>query len=1362
MPNRPAQSLHVRALAARGGRRSEVWATCVIILSMLCVLTGCGGALPEARSDPLAEMRRAAAGSSDGEVVGRWMLGELVVPGGETKAVEKARARLDDLDPRPRGMYASLARAIDDEAHGRFRSAAAAYLDALAAARVSQSADAELVGWYAANHLLRLRSSVHGLWDRSHELVDLALRSPGRIGWRARGELVEWWTVDGLEAQRRTGEVGAASTLELSTRRYGCVEHARLAGPFGTMAPSDARKSFAPERPGPWPETFERDPRAGEEPRVLSVEQSGCQIAPAEATGGGIYYVETFVELTAPRDVIVAVQGAHALWVDDTRVLSRDPAEWGIWPRFGARVRLDAGRHRVLARISGAETSIRLLSPDGQPLDVKTSVDPRPPYAMVPPRRLPDPNALAPFMRALGVPSEPGAPIGQGGPSPNDPISRFLAAYLANVEGQADLATVLLQPLVEDVARATGVSLAAAAVYLESDPIFVEGDARDLAKDLRTKAASKDPALWWPLLWLALDEADKVGVEETVPKIAALADRFDEVPDIRKGLIALYGRLGWEAERIRAVEQAAKRFPDDVEILRDLLGVLDAEGRFDEADRLVARIRELDPTEEVALSRALARRDYARVVEELERLKGLSVEQRDIAARVADIMTRAGDSDESIEKLEQALARAPEDAGARLDLADARFAAGDEGALRRALVDAIQNGSDTGALREAIELVEGATELTPFRRDPVEVVRRYEESGAARIAEAPADPEAPSAPAGADGEAGTASRVLDYAVLWVKSDGSARMLEHEILHMRTREAIAEHAEQQVPNGQVLRMRTIKRDGTILEPEFVQGKPTVTMPHLEVGDYIETETIYSLRGDGQGGRRFLGPRWFFREEKLAYWWSEFVVVTPKDRELVVEVTGTVPSPTVKEEGALTVRSWLVQESPALPEEPGSAPIQEFLPSVRVGWGVTLKDTVDQMVQAAEDLTPRDPRLVRVAESMAIGPDQTEAGRRPETAAERRRVLARISTDEKAKRIYRWVVANVEPSRESDGRRIVTSKSGNRTQAFLYLCRILGIDAKLGAVRSRLTPPPRGPFTEAEQFSQIAVRLALDPREGAGSGAARWMVVQDKFAPYGYLPSSLRGQPAIVLEPGAPREVTPTTGRASGVTHEGTVVLAADGSAQIELTQRYEGELAIQLRSALETLPDAQLKDTIEARLLPQALPGARLRSIEVVDLEDLDAPLTLVMSIEMSSFATVREGELWLSPPFRVNLGNLTSLAKRETPLYISEGLATRSEVKLRVELPKGARVLTPLEPVTLASAESSSGGGASVARVEVKDRLVGAKKPGTGVASGEALLLDRVVDLPAGRIQPSEYPRFVEFATRADELTHRPITIARP
>lgn len=1292
--------------------RRKLWPRLRAVVALLCLLSlaACGAASPAGRGDPLAALRDAAEGSDDADVVGRWVLGELLVPGGDATRAVRARKHLETLPGKSTSMYGALARAVDDEAHGRFRDAARAHLDAVAAARVDSRPEAALVAWFSSNHLLRLRTSVQGLWEIAREVVIRTIDQPGNIGWRARGELVEWWSVDGLRSMPESADGQRDSFLDASARRYGCAEKARMAGPFGHGAPSDHRGKYQAERPGPWPPAFDRDPRRLQAPRVLPVDRRGCQLRSSEGVEGGVFYVETFIDLPAERELIVAVQGAFAIFVDDHEVLTRDTAQWGIWPRFGARLRLDAGRHRILARTGGPETSIRLMAPNGTPLALKTSDDPAPPYALARPTLLPDPNPLEPFMTALGVPPQRGVPRArptgiedddERPPPHQDHILRYLAAYVAHIEGQEDVSGVLIEPLIKDSARATGPALAAQAVYLEKDPIFPPNDARDLVKDVRSRAARKDAKLWWPRIWLVLDAADKAGLAEAAPEVQKLADEFREVPDIIKGLAAMYGRLGWKAEQSRAVVEAATRFPDDDEALIALLRLYDEQGKVAEADGVAARLRKLDPDSEVDFERAVQRRDWQGAIAELERLGKRRKDRKDIAARVADLLTRAGRSQKDREVLEIALKRDPSNAGARLALADARFAGGESEALRKALVEAIQTGAETSQLREAIELLEGQSELSAFRVDGKQVIADFEATG--------------------EKLPGQASRVLDYSAIWIHEDGSARMLEHEIICLQSREAIQEHAEQQIPRGLVLRLRTIKKDGRVFEPEVIEQKDTLTMPHLEVGDYIETESIMNLRGDGAGGRVFQGPRWFFREEKMAYWRSEFITVSPKNRPLTIETGGNAPAPQVTERGALVTRRWRVDKSPALPEEPGSAPIQEFLPNVRIGWGITLDTLIGRMIDAAADETPRDPRLLRVAQTIAAG------------TAVKGVLTPKQSVDERARRVYRWVLSNVEPGRESDARRVVIGKSGNRAEAFLYLCRLLNIDVEIGMVRDRLTEPPRGPLAEAESFNALAIRVAAE-------AGPRWMVIRDKFAPYGYLPSSLRGQPAIRLVPGAPRETTGSAGSRDGVSYRGTVALDNDGSAKLDLEQQFEGRFAIGLRTALETLPEARLKDTIESRLLPQALPGARLVDLEVKNLADLDAPLVLAMKIEHTTFARPRGSELLVSPPFQMNLLSLAALPVRETPLYLSEQLSNRTVVDLRIKLPAGARVTTELAPWS-ADDEGRT--------VKVNDRL-----------DKGMLVLDRVVDIPAGRIQPDRYPGFQSFARRADAALRRDVAVA--
>ncbi len=1260
-------------------------------------------------TDPSAHLAtlRLEAPSRGGEAAGEWLLAELLEPGGTPSGIASARARL--VETRTSGLFASLARAFDADVHGRLPDAAAAYLDVLEAARSSPRSDAPLVAWFAASRAEALRPVVAGYWERSAPIVERLAAAPGNIGWRARALLVEWRA---RETYRGAGKVDSGDLLAQLAIDQGCVGVARFAGPFGRRQPGDHRRHHAAEGAAPWPARFEPDdPADGRRAESVVAKAKGCALRAEEPRGEGVHYVQTFLELDAPRDILLAVSGAFAVRVDDVEVLARDEADWGSWPRLGVRLRLAAGRHRVVARLSRPETTIRVLSPSGLPAPVRASADDGAPYVLDRPEVLADPNPLEPYLRGHGVYGI--APL--EAPPAEVPALRSLAAALAALEGHRDLADVLILPLVEGE-KATPIALGQAAQFVETDPIFTPETGRTMARDFHTRAVEGDPRLWASRLWLTLDRAAQARPADTARELERLADEFAAVPTIAAQLASIEGKLGWTVEQARTVKRLAMRFPDDVPTLEAALAVAERQGEVAEVERLAQRMASLDPLNELAFRRALRREDYAAALAELRRIEQLRSDRSDLPVRIAELVERAGRADAGaravLERLELALAASPRDPALRLALADARNARGERGALDEALVDAIRAGSDTRTLRQAIELVDGATALEPYRKDGLAILREAEAKGITLP--------------------GAAARILDYAALWVAADGSARMLEHTVLRIQSREGIARHTEQRIPPGVILKLRTVKKDGRILEPEIVSGKPTVTMPHLEVGDSIETESIWVMGGDGDG-RRFRSPRWFFREPNVSYHLSQFVVISPKSRPFTIETSGRVPPPEVTTSEGLEVRRWSVTGALALPEEPGAPPIEEFLPSVLVGWGADWLSQLERLSEARGGGQPADPRLARIARTIATGKLDGS--------------LDAVPHDERARRIYRWVVDNVTPGEERWPPRIVTSKSGDLTEAFLFLCRMAGVDARLAVVRSRLAPPSRGPLSDLEAFASTAVRVKTEH-------GVRWLLVGSRFAPYGFLPSSLAGQPAVLVD-GAERQTgtraeplerdrTTIDGVDDGVIHRGTIKLDASGLGRLELTQEFHGRYAIAIRTALSQVEavgvaeNERRRELVEQRMIGPKLPGAHVERLALENLDALDEPLRMTLVVEAPNFARRDGSGLIFDVPFLGSMAPLVGLVRRETPLYVDE--SARSRVELTVELPPSARLLSSLETTTLADPR---------VRVEVKDSL-----------KGRAVRLEREVELPAGRVAPEDYPEFREIVRRADGLLNQPIRVA--
>jgi tetratricopeptide (TPR) repeat protein len=1247
------------------------------------VAAGCGGGGAKSASpSSLADLRAAGKTSGDGEVVGRWALAEMMAPGGTADQAGAARARLDAVPHT--GMWASLARAVIDEAHGDPTSAAESYVSALSAAAASPDDDAPLVGWFVGRHLLGLRGSVADLYAHHRATLESLLSRPGHLGWRAVAELEDWRSVEVYDKAEQTGDAFDADLM----KRMGCARPVRIAGPFGHGAPSDRLRPFPAEQPAPWPLAWPADEQRGNVPRVLPVKQSRCLALADEQVQDGVFYAETFFRARGERELIVAVQGATQVWIDDVPVLRRDLAEWGSWQRFGVHVVVSEGRHRVIGKLLTPAASVRLLDPDGTSAGADSDADAGAPYNVDPPRVLADPNPIDAVVRA--------AAQGDAKAAAGSPVQLVLAAYAAHSEQLDDVAAALVEPLVlaQDAAP---FALQLAASFAESDPALPDDARGTRSRALRDRALARDPALWRARLMSILDEAAQHGLTDAVEPLRKLTTDVPGEPEVLERLAQLYGKLGWKGDQMHALADLATRFPDDVAALQAYLGALDEAGPAADADKVATRIKKLDPDAEVDLDRALSRRDYKAAIAELRLLEKRRPERKEIAARIADVLARSGDPHAATAEIEKTLAKHPRDAQARFRLADRAFAGGDASALHHALATALQTGSNAAELRTAIDLVEGATDLEPYRKDGLAIVREYQ---AWEKAGHHMD--------------GTAARVLDYAATWAHDDGSSEMLEHEIQKIQSQEAINTESEPEPPAGLVLHLRVIKPDGRVLEPEPVQGKPTLTMPHLEVGDFVELEHITAEPGDGAKGRQYHSPHWFFREADKGYWRSEFIMVTPADRKLEIETRGAVPPPATRTFGPFVERRWRVDLSPPAQVEPESPPITEFLPSVRVGWGISLEATLSHLVDLANDDTPLDPRLRARALDVVQG-------------------VPAKATDERARRLYRWAMEHVQDGKETDGRRVMTGGTGSRQSAFRYMLRLIGIETQLALVKNRLAMPPLGPMSEVEQYEALVLRVPTD-------AGVRWMSVRDKFAPFAYVPAELRDQPAIVLAPGMPREVVHAPAAVDGVAYEGRVDVKTDGSASLELTLTFSGNRAIAWRNALDQIPQAKLYDFVERELVAPSFDGGHVRDLKVDDADALDQPLVMHVRLEVPQLAKPAASGMTLRPPFAPSLTQLAALPERHTPLL--RRASWHAEVRLHVVLPDSMRM-----PADLPRGEAREG----EAHVVVKDAV-----------NGHSIDFDRTIDLPAGRVQPGdEYARWQQFTRQADALVARDVALGR-
>ncbi len=1243
------------------------WTAACFVVAALATASCSGGGADQPGQQGLEQLRDYAKDDQSGRSSAQWLLAELIEPGGDPKLANEARQLLDKSDRH--GMYEDLARGLDDSLHGRLGTAPEHFLNAAKAAKEANDPNASLIARFAIANATSLERNARGLWKRWDEWVEGAMKAPNSLGWRSRDALVRWWGAEAWEAAAKNVDDSLASAR-------GCLSSLRFAGPFGGGSTANALRTYPAESASPWPVAWATDPLYGQTPRVLESEQKGCIANVDENVSDGVFYTEGWFTTDDEVDAIIAVDNALTVWVDGQRAMDRDLREWGSWTRAGVGVHLGRGAHRVVAKLTNQATSIRIMHRDGRPLKTKAA-KPGALTSLTPPRFSFEANDLRRFIHEDGVVGPPSATL------------RFVAAYLAHLDGESEAATLLLEPLVEKPDEATGACLSMAAQFVQNDPVYEASQGEDLVRELHRRARKRDPELWESQLNRVAGIAKSKGVVDAVRELKSLTQHYAQVPALWGTLANIYGELGWLPEYRAVVLERAKRFPDDVEGLHAAAQLLEDEGQSEQSVALYERIRDLDPDSEVFVGLALEQRRFDKAIAEMERLLARRPERKDLKRRIAELRVQAGKSIDRVGVLEKAVKDSPKSGRARLQLADARYAAGNKAALNQALVQALEAGADAGPIKEALDLLSGVTELEPFRLDGKQVIADYEKSG--RKLE------------------GTAARVLDYMAVWVRGDGSSRMLEHEIIRIQSDEAISRFAEQQVRGDLVLKMRVLKQDGRILEPEVVRGKPTVTFPHLEIGDYIETEEIFGTDGSANG-MVFDGPHWFFREQNVAYARSEFVLITPANRKLNIETTGDVPEPVREKFGSFDVRRWRVDDSPAAPEEPHSVPASEYMPSISSNWGINLERHLANLSSRVEETTPIDPRIVRIAQNIVEDIDET-------------------NELERARALYRWVAENVQEGDEADGRRAVIGKRGNQWRAFTVLCRSLGVPAQWVVAKNRLAPPPKGPASEAAQYGSTVLRV--------GSKRHAWVTFAGKYSPFGYVPVEVRGMPGFLLTGDDPKPVTVATeGEADRLDFKAKVQLDSTGSAKLTLTQVFSGKFGSAVRQALSEMGERQTKDAVEGNILGSSLRGARLINHRFVEMDQLDVPLRLDMDASMAQFALRREGQLRINPPYVPNLSQYTTLPSRQTAVLI--GSDRDWSIQFSITLPKGAKVSVPA-PRQFRFGEH---------RVLVNDRVEGGQ-----------LILDRTVQLFAGRVTPEQYSDFAKFTRAADAALSQEITI---
>jgi len=348
---------------------------------------------------------------------------------------------------------------------------------------------------------------------------------------------------------------------------------------------------------------------------------------------------------------------------------------------------------------------------------------------------------------------------------------------------------------------------------------------------------------------------------------------------------------------------------------------------------------------------------------------------------------------------------------------------------------ALARRPDLSDVRRAARAIGLGLPLDDLRIDAKQVIRDYRASG--RKYAAPA------------------VMILDRTVHGVFADGAELILTHNIVAVETKDGIERWGEVTVPSGgEILMLRTHKKDGTTREPEEIAGKEAISAPDLAVGDCVEWETLESKAASDAFAPGFLGERFYFQSFDSPLDRSEYLLLTPEALRLDIDRLAGAPEPaTAMRRGAggemFRLTTFAAREVAQLFAERSAVPAIEYVPSVRVssgvswpGWARFLDEKLYGTWRSSPAIREQAAAIAAAVRSGAEVPAALAQAASP--PATRTRLAAAI---------VRWVTDNVEAGEDlrDTASATLARGRGNRLALVLALARELDVPAVPELVR-----------------------------------------------------------------------------------------------------------------------------------------------------------------------------------------------------------------------------------------------------------------------------------------------------------------------
>jgi tetratricopeptide (TPR) repeat protein len=1194
--------------------------------------------------------------------------------------VEKAQSRFDaSLQHDPAEPYALYGQLLLARRRGHLGAALSAALS------LCERAPRHPLAASAARFVLDVAGAATPLDDLILQRAEPAL-SAGLGGDAAHLMRSAVATIQGQRAQ------GAAQSATLAA--MGIADAYTTLGPFSPFRVLSFDEVLAPEKDGslagPFPSAW-----GPLEPRTLLFPDGRISLAGSGARGDE-YLLATDLDVAEAGDFAVRSVCAASLkvYLDGQLLVQRRAFERAQPTVNAAGVWLGTGRHRLLVKVAKGDgagnLTVAVLRLDGKPagLTFHPATGAEPAFGEWKPAPLqllyPDAAQLAAALR------------GEAG--------ELLATFLASRDGvgrDRDGVKALVDGLPSDV-DSPAVQELKADLSMADHSVPAKVAHGRATRDYEA-AVEKDPGdvnALLSLATLALDDGRSLEASDFARQARAAHGALGYPVPLMQARIAL--AMGSEAQAEQLAQEALAVQPGlcDANVLRyDLARRRDAAAL---ADQLVSVLASCPGGESRAAEHAKTRGDNGKAIALYQQLLARDPTHVPTAAALANLYVAQQRFEEAARLYADLTALWPRSTQLLKHEADVyEFWGKPQDALKLRQQALRDDGGDLSLRRAVDRTVTGAEPLQEYAISGKAAITAYE--------------------AQRGDEDATSALVLDFAAIRAYPDGSMLDRIHIIQKALDQNGVQEIAEVNIPAGsQVLALRTLKPDGTSLEPESFEDKETVSMPGVQVGDYVEQEFLEAHPARGPVEPGFTASNFYFQVQRSPNNWSTYTVIAPKGSGMSVDAHHMASNPP-EVRGDLEVYKHEERHVPPYIPEPNSPPSQnEYLPFVAVGAGARGNDGV---VAAYADSSLDHGQLTYEVESFARKATEGKKG-----VEQIRALYAAVMEKLQGRDLGLGISAAAS----------VAQDHGSRLWLLKASLEALGYPSRVAAVRTFGVDPGAYVFPDEQLLQYVAVRTEL------ADGSILWLDPLVRFAPFGELPEqALGGRDAYLLpEPGRPLQTvkTPSGPPSLGKQVRLSLKLTADGQLSGTGVETYTGFDAAQLAEALDQLAPEARNQALQ-RALSRYFGGANLSGVELDMKREVGAPMTVTYHFTAPRYARVEGGKLVMGPlTYPVQLGQrFVQVGSRRTPLYIEGTELVDSQVTL--ELPPGYQMSSPVPEVKTAGAFGS------FIRHEQQE-------PGK-------LRVDEKFRLNMGRVPVDTYDDFAQFAGEVDLVQTRELVVEK-